>query len=80
MIEAIQFINREGPKYGYTINFNKGTYLLGKSESIEVAAYRKNKLTELGLSPSIIVIHPDNVLPVDLETTLKNYGLTILGS
>ena len=34
MIPVIPFIQQEGPKYGYFFNLQKGTYLMGKCESL----------------------------------------------
>jgi hypothetical protein len=74
MVKAIEFIKQEGPKYGYTLNLNKGTYLLGRCGS-DTALARKNTLMGLGLSESIIVLHPD-----DEPSSIGDYGVTALGS
>jgi len=60
MIQVIPFVQREGPKCGYFLNLQKGTYLMGKCESLEVALLRKNQLIALGVHENSIKIHPDN--------------------
>jgi hypothetical protein len=74
MVKAIEFIKQEGPKYGYILNLNKGTYLLGRCGS-DTAVARKRVLMELGLSERIIILHPD-----DEPSSIGDYGVTALGS
>jgi len=51
--------------------------LLGKTGDLDLANARKLQLQDLGFSPSIIVIHPDDVSIEDRESFLKMYGLPI---
>jgi hypothetical protein len=78
MLKTIQDIQRDGPKYGYHINPDKGTYLLGKCETTEEALSRRAALVLLGLNPHIIHIHPDN-FPLPSNASL-HYGGKVLGS
>ena len=78
---AIQYIIKEGSKFGYTINFRKGTYLLGKATSLTEANKRRQMLIALGFSDSIIVTHPHNTSEdPSLPDSTSQYGLSILGS
>ena len=81
MMTAITFIEQEGPRYGYVLKKNKGSYLLGKCNDSDTAYARKEALIRLGFDSDIIHIHPDNVQDPGkrLECDL-NYGVTILGS
>ena len=54
MLETILTIQTDGPKYGYHINPDKGTYLLGRCETSAEAIGRKAALVRLGLNPDII--------------------------
>jgi len=75
MVEIIDFIKSEGPKWGYNINLNKGTYLLGRTGNQNTAMERKQRLMEMGIKEDIIKIHPED----DPDNTAK-YGCKILGS
>ena len=80
MVAAIHFIREEGPKYGYHLNMKKGRYLLGRTGSYEVSLHRKKTLVDLGLSESIIQIHPDD-MPYDQRQDAElAYGVKMLGS
>ena len=72
MLETILTIQTEGPKYGYHINPDKGTYLLGRCETSAEAIGRKAALVQLGLNPDIIRIRPDNS-PIPVEAAIR-YG------
>jgi hypothetical protein len=74
MVKAVEFIIREGPKYGYHLKMDKGTYLLGRCDH-ETAIKRKTILINLGLSDNIIILHPD-----DEPSTKGEYGVLALGS
>jgi hypothetical protein len=78
MLETILTIQTDGPKYGYHINPDKGTYLLGRCETSAEAIGRKAALVRLGLNPDIIRIHPDNS-PIHVEATI-HYGRKVLGA
>jgi len=83
MCRVLQFIEKEGSKYGYVINKQKGSYCLGKCDSYDTALERKDILISLGLSPDIIHIHPDN-FPENVNNDIKEsakerYGMKVLG-
>jgi len=78
MLETILTIQTEGPKYGYHINPDKGTNLLGRCETSAEAIGRKAALVQLGLNPDIIRIHPDNS-PIPVEAAIR-YGGKVLGA
>ena len=73
MIEVIDLVANEGPKVGYFLNMDKGTYLMGRCESLEIATERKNRLVTLGINESSIRIHPDN-------DPTSNYVVNVLGT
>jgi len=79
MIRAIEFILREGPKYGYHMKFTKGSFMIGKCGSVE-ASRRKKILLDIGLHSSIIHIHPDDVDHEDRYQADREYGTKMLGS
>ena len=78
MLRTIQGIKEDGPKYGYHLNPDKGTYLLGRCETAEDARQRKATLVKLGLNPDIIRVHPDNT-PIPIHAAFL-YGAKVLGS
>ena len=81
IIEAIQFILREGPLVGFYLNLRKGTYMLGRCGSVEEARQRRHQLiTVSGIDPSIIRIHPDDVDEDIAEEARRDYGTKLLGS
>lgn len=73
MLETIQTIKADGPKYGYRINPDKGTYLLGLCDTSAEAIERKAALIELGLNPDIIRIYPDNS-PIPIDASIFLWG------
>jgi hypothetical protein len=78
MLETILTIQTKGPKYGYHINPDKGTYLLGQYETSPEAIGRKAAFVRLGLNPDRIRIHPDNShIPVEVAI---HYGWKVLGA
>ena len=81
MLQTITFIEQEGPRYGYMLKKNKGSYLLGKCTDAATAQARKDALLQLGFHPDIIHIHPENVSDPDKVTEYdSNYGVNVLGS
>jgi hypothetical protein len=81
MLRAIQFVETEGPKYGYILKKNKGSYMLGKCADNDTALQRKNALVAMGFSPGIIHIHPDNIAEEEAaKLCAREYGANILGS
>jgi hypothetical protein len=91
MVEAIGVVLRDGEQFGYKLKMDSGSYNLAQCGSDE-ALRRKNILVELGLSPSIILIHPDDLDDyhsateskadpgIEVEDHRRAYGCTILGS
>jgi hypothetical protein len=75
MIKALEYLTTEGPKYGFNIKPNKGSYMVGKCASTEEAEQRKQLvMTDFHLNASMIHIHPHNGgLP-------EEYGASVLGS
>lgn len=81
MLQAIQFIIAQGPRYGYVLKKDKGSYLLGKCVDRATALLRKEQLVALGFSETIIHIHPDNASDAEDATALTvGYGAQVLGS
>lgn len=78
MLEAIRTIQTDGPNYGYHINSDKGTYLLGRCETSAEAIERKATLMKLGLNPDIIRLHPDNS-SIPMEAAI-HYGGKVLSA
>ncbi len=76
MVRIIEFLQSEGPKYGFKIKPDKGRYLLGRCGSWQVAEQRKHSLLALGLQTKVICIHPDD----DASVRPEEYGAVILGS
>ena len=80
MVEAIGYVLRVGPRYGYIMNRLKGAYLLGKCGK-EVALERRQLLvTRFGMDESIIHIHPDDVDEDYKFGTACKYGMVMLGA
>ena len=79
---AIAKVLEDGPKYGYNLNKEKGTYLMSECENIEEATMRRSELIDLGLNPSIIKIHPNNLRSNNSSNSFDDtyYGAKILGS
>jgi len=68
LLEALSILITEGPKCGYKIHYDKGDFLLGVANSLELALERKQQLIDLGFKPKNIKIHPDDIaLGSDLE-------------
>jgi len=77
MVQALEYIQKVGPQYGFIIKRTKGAYLMGKCPSLAEAIQRKSELVStFGLSEAIVHIHPDNTSDADV----KHYGATVLGS
>ena len=90
MIEALQILIEQGPKFGYKIHFDKGDFLLGAANSLDIARDRKQQLIDLGFKPESIKIHPDDILLgsnedildlgfEDIAAAREAYGARILG-
>ena len=84
MLKIVEILQQNYHRYGYKLKPTKGHYLLGKCQSAEVAQQRFQQLVDIGLHPSIIKIHPDNIGDSqDPETktySIKNYGVKMLGA
>jgi hypothetical protein len=76
MQTIIEHVVTAGPQYGYYLKKSKGAYLMGKTGDPGLARERKAALIAMGLNPSIIHIHPED-LP---QSTPDSYGAKILGS
>jgi len=80
MVNAIRYIQDEGPKYGFHMKRDKGSYLLGLCTTREEALHRSTVLVEqLGLNPNIIHIHPDNGSNSSSDDDHVRYGMNVLG-
>jgi hypothetical protein len=82
MLRVIQFVETEGPKYGYILKKDKGSYLLGKCADPATALHRRDALVAMGFHANIIHIHPDNLEGDEGETqaATAEYGAEMLGS
>ena len=80
MREIIKILQNSYETFGYKLKSNKGCYLLGKCEDNQRAETRKTLLVNLGLDPSIIKIHPDNVPAAQKEEAEQTYGVKLLGA
>ena len=83
MCAVLDYVDKEGAKYGYFINKDKGSYCMGKCGSYDIAVKRKQILINLGLLSDIIHIHPDDI-PAHFnndvkESTFNQYGMKVLG-
>ena len=52
LCKIVRFIERDGSKYGFSMNKSKGSYCLGNCDSYQIAIQRKQKLIDMGLSLS----------------------------
>jgi hypothetical protein len=74
MILLIEKVLELGPKYGYILRMDKGSYLMAKCDTDAEANERYNRLLAIGLDPNIIHIHPDNVAdPAEKLIAAKRY-------
>jgi len=84
MLLKVKYVLQEGPKVGYHLQTKKGALLLGLCDSYDEALGRKNAYVDLGISPDIIKIHPDNLRQLtdstDIEAKSAEYGAKILGA
>ena len=78
MLDILNHIRSEGPKYGYHLNSSKGVYLIGKCSSIKEAHERFDSIVKLGFDPAIIRFHPDNTFSPLISSI--HYGGKALGS
>ena len=62
MLEVLKILIDQGPKCGYKIHFDKGDFLLGVTDSFELALERRQQLIDLGFKPANIKIHPSDLL------------------
>ena len=85
MIEIIQFVQRNGPKYGYTLNMQKCTYLMASSNTFteNELAHRLDVITQLGIPISNVKVHPNNQQNISSElynSRLNQWGFKVLGA
>jgi hypothetical protein len=75
MVLALDYLTKEGPKYGFNIKPNKGSYLMGKCQSNEEAERRRELLmSRFHLKAAMIHSHPQN------GGVPGQYGASVLGS
>jgi len=67
MLQCMEYLNQEGPKYGYIMHKTEGACLLGKCGSMSLALLRKQEVLDLGFHTSMVKIHPDDMLVNDLQ-------------
>ena len=67
MLACMKYLRDKGPKYGYIMHMNEGTCLLGKCGSMRLALNRRQNVIELGFHPTMVKIHPDDMLDNDLQ-------------
>jgi hypothetical protein len=87
MLEAIEYIKDQGKFYGYTINFNKGCYIMSKHDTFEDANNFRNRLMEMGLKNSTIKMNPLNLKEnsdflnqrYNIEFFNESHGTKLLG-
>jgi len=79
MVEIIKLLMRPDVynTYGYRLKLNKGCILLGKCENSATALTQKQYYEDLGFSPDIVKIHPEN--DEENEFNIENYGAIVLG-
>ena len=82
MIQALEYIIAEGPSYGYHLNLNKGSYLLGRCHYQRIALLRMQDLmNRFHINRDVINVHPSNATnPADLQRLTIAYGVKMLGS
>ena len=80
MVEAIDYILRVGPKYGYIMSLIKGSYLLGKCGKVLALERRQILVDKFGMLESVIHFHPDDVDDEDKQGAALEYGMKILGA
>jgi hypothetical protein len=79
MVRIIELFYEWGPQFGYKIKNNKGKYLLGKTGSALADRRKEFLVDQFGISPSIIIAHPDDITSNDVVQDAI-YGANILGS
>jgi hypothetical protein len=84
---AIEYIFKEGPKYGYNVQKLKGSICLGSCNGDwELAQLRQREFIDrFGFDKSIVHIHPDDFPDAEEFGEAKasaenNYGMVILGA
>ena len=85
MIEVIKYVQRNGPRYGYTLNMSKCKYLLAPSVTLDETELnrRLHIIMELGFPMSNIKIHPDTqqgISPDLYQSRLEQWGCKVLGA
>jgi hypothetical protein len=81
MIFLIGKVLELGPKYGYILRMDKGSYMMAKCDTDAEANERYERLLAIGLDPKIIHRHPDNVAdPGAKAIAAKQYGAETMGS
>ena len=79
MIQIVRLVKDEGPKYGYYIKFDKGSYLMAKRENRNLAIEHKQILVNLGIHENCIQLHPEND-PDGSSSYIANVLGSLIGS
>jgi hypothetical protein len=80
MLRVIKYVLEEGPKFGYHLKFTKGSYLMGRCGDHDEALRRKQALVDIGLSPAIIHLHPEDVPAAHREEAELAFGVRMVGT
>ena len=85
MIEIIEFVQLNGPKYGYNLNMDKCTYLLAPAVTLDENELnrRLDIIMQLGFPRSSIKIHPDTQQGISRELYQRRseqWGCKVLGA
>ena len=91
ILKTIDYINLEGKQFGYSINFGKSDYILGKSHLGTDYFDYISKISERGIIVSSLILHPSLLLNnynkiisnIDLHNSQydsNNFGFQLLGS
>jgi len=67
MLACMRYLKNVGPKYGYVMHMNEGTCLMGRCGSMSLALRRRQDILDIGFHPSMIKIHPDDMLVNDIQ-------------
>ena len=85
MVEIIEFVQINGPKYGYTLNMHKCVYLFAADVSLDHSELnrRLDVIMQLGFLRSNIKIHPNTQQDISRElyqSRSEQWGCKVLGA
>lgn len=81
MLKIVEIVQGSYERFGFKMKMNKGSILLGRCTHAEEAEQQRSHLLEMGFDPSIIHIHPDNVVDIESkQQAMQDYGVKLLGS